>query len=950
MNFLFKHFLLIIIVLFAFIFSPVKNNSKNVSMTANSKISEEKRYPKIFNLSKRDKYQIEEVLSKMTLQEKIAQMVMPALDEKYYSDSTKALELDSLINYYKVTGFVFLRTDIRTMNKMIDSLQRESDIPLLTAADFERGLGMRLQDAIEFPYNMAIAATGNKHFAYLMGKIIAEQCKYIGINYLFAPVVDINNNPENPVINLRSFSEDKDTVSAYTVEFLKGFENSKILTTVKHFPGHGDTKVDSHLDLPVLDITADSMKKNELVPFEKAISAGVKSIMIGHLSIPSIDSVEGIPATFSSKIVTKLLKQQLGFEGLIITDALRMEGISKYFSPEEAAVLAVNAGNDILLMPQDVGKTITSLANAVAEGKISTERIEQSVRKILSAKKWLNVRNDSHIENEYLKNMLNEYPAKRLAKKMAERSITLIKNDRKIIPLKKEKYRSVSCIIISEGKDFESENKFAELVDEKIPNIKTVILSDKSSKKEFSKAEKLVRSSPLNILPVFLPPLSKELNKKALDKRIDFINKILKYKTPSIVISYRDPYLIGSLKNVKTYLVTFGSVKNSLLSSIEAILGEQNITGKLPVSIPKTKFKMGFGLTLNYNKLIFPQSQIDSNYNFTLIEQLVNESVNNNLLPGGTIIAAKSGKVIYKNSFGKYSFDTTSNNYKGNEIFNLGNLSPLISIFPAVMLLYDNGKLDIDKPVNYYLPQFKKYGKEKITVRNLIYHSSGLTTRKNYLSGFKSVKSAFSSIMNEKPVYKPGTKTVISELDYILLQLIVERITELPLNKFLENKFFKKLEMNDTKFNLKTIKDKDRIPFNKFKTETADFNDYKLYDSKLNYFRTLYSTADDLSKFAQMIIQNGYYENKQIISEEIIKSSTGSAKSLPLLEWQLISSLSGSAVLSFHSNTGISIWIDKNNKRFVIFLTNQSISEKPVDLLSNFRSALFDALDYSFDN
>ncbi len=464
-NFIFTFVILLIFALYPPAINPsFINIDKIFSNKVPDKIYPE--YPHVFKLNDKDKDWIEAELKNLSLREKCAQMVMSW--NKGYNDDTNSVDFKRIRNLVvnsKIGGIIFFQGEIFHEKEIIDKLQEETDIPLLISSDFERGLGSRLEDATEFPYNMAVGATGNIFYAYEMGSAIANDSKAIGVRQNLAPVADLNNNPLNPIINIRSFSEDKEIVSSYTIAFIAGAKNERVITTAKHFPGHGNTQVDSHLDLPVINGSRSELFQNELVPFIQSIKAGVQSIMVGHLYVPALQGENKIPASLSKAIVTDLLQNDLQFDGLILTDALNMNAVTKYFSVADAAIDAVKAGNDILLMPPDDQLTINALISAVQDSLISIKRIDHSVRKILTAKRWLNIQAQKvtlQKINEIDSIQNNNYE---LAKEIAEKSITLVKNENDIVPVNVSPSIKVGCITITDGLKTDKKEIFEKLVE-----------------------------------------------------------------------------------------------------------------------------------------------------------------------------------------------------------------------------------------------------------------------------------------------------------------------------------------------------------------------------------------------------------------------------------------------------------------------------------------------------
>jgi beta-N-acetylhexosaminidase len=445
-------------------------------------------YPSVFDLTREDKTWIEDTISTLPLHEKCAQLVFPWVLGNFLSeDSPEFKRLVRLVKDLKVGGLIFFSGDILNQSTLTNKMQALAELPLLIAADFERGLGMRLKDGLEFPYAMALAASGDLTLAFKLGKAIAEEARAIGVHQNYAPVADLNNNPQNPIINIRAFSENKKITSEFCSAFIKGTTSARVLSTTKHFPGHGNTHIDSHLEIPIIKGSKKYLLENELVPFKASIKASVQSIMVGHLVVPAIEKNPKITATLSKKIITDLLIKQMGFDGLIMTDAMNMDSVAKNFSAAEATVMAFNAGNDLILFPPDEEIAIESLHSAVRHGEISEERIEHSLRKLLSAKRWLKIDRSRFSDLNNISKIVGSKKHFALAKTIAERSITLVKNEKRIVPIDKSKYETILCITITEGLGNESEEFFQSLIQEKFPNSMQAIVHQETNDEYYTK-------------------------------------------------------------------------------------------------------------------------------------------------------------------------------------------------------------------------------------------------------------------------------------------------------------------------------------------------------------------------------------------------------------------------------------------------------------------------------
>lgn len=924
-----KHYSYRIIVL---IISVLIFSSYEKSINSQSSISlNDEEYPSVFPLSETDKEWIEKQISGMSLREKCAQMIMAPVYRSYMDtlspdyDSTVALVKD-----YKIGGLIMFQGELEQEINFIREMQLLSEVPLLIASDYERGLGSRIDDALEFPHSMALGATLDAQLGYELAAAIAIESRLLGVHQNFAPVADINNNPLNPVINTRSFSESKFTVSEFVTSFILGTKHGRMIATVKHFPGHGNTEIDSHTDLPMISGDKQKLFENELYPFIQAVNFGVQSVMVGHLEVPAYDS---LPATLSKTIITNLLINTLGFEGLIVTDAMNMDAINNYnsFSPEEIIALAVKAGNDIILIPPQPSLAINSIYNAVTNGEISEERIEKSVRKILSAKRWLRIDRKLNLNTHSIIDSINNSASNRLAKKIAEHSITLIKNDAGIIPLDLSKYEKISCVTITDGDGDETASYFQHLLSRRLGDINSLLITNKTKLRGFSSAISSIKNSDLILIPVFMEVKEEKGEEKLRGEQLRFIKKVLRLKAPVILISFKNPYLLSSFPITRTYLNTYSYTLSSQQACLKALLGETNITGRLPVSIPGTEYHIGYGIRLDSTIITKLTYTVDNN-SFFSVDTLIINSIKNKKVFKADVIVSSAGNVIYQNSFGKIANTTDSLIKKG--VFNLGTLTSSVALTSAVMLLIDDGELSLDDKVYYHLNDFIGNGKDKIKVNNLLLHNSGIEQELDSMDINWNKDDLLIALSNIKLKYKTGEQILHSELNSFILQLIVEQIAGKPLDEFLNERLFKPLGMDNTFF----LSTKKLNPDNNIMNNNPfQYGSYLSQTDLLtrimngaNGFDALYSTSDDLSIFVQMILQNGYYDGEQYISAATIKlftapqlpeSYSGLGWSTYISEVNICNDFSDSS-FGYISDNGSSIWIDPDNKIFIILLAD----------------------------
>lgn len=541
----------------------------------------------LFRLTTTQDEWVRNTLSKMTLRERIAQMIISNTFGEYYEESSPEYKrLKNLCQTENIGGFIFFKGTSSGYARLSNKLQEMSEIPLLISADFERGTAMRVTDGTLFPYNMAIGATRNPELAYRMGKLIARESRLLGVHQNYSPVCDVNNNPNNPIINVRSFGEDPELVSLMSEMMLKGLQEEKVIATAKHFPGHGDTEIDSHKDLPILNFSAERMNRIELVPFKNAVKNGVLSVMVAHLSFPELEPEPNVPASLSEKIVTGLLGQQLGFEGLVVTDALNMKGITKYFSTSDVAVMCVKAGIDLILMPTNERGTIDAIENAVIGGEITEERINRSVEKILRAKAWLGLNEDRYVNSADVYKVINTIESNELSQQIADESITLVKDDQGVVPLKDSESK-IMLLNLGDLNASQGAQYFSGKVKEYYPNM---LLAD-----TVSNIVEAALECEYIIVAIYakVKAWTGEISIKQEDR--EKVNSLASLGKKAIVISFGNPYLLKEFPSVPCYVCAYGDAETSINAALRALSGKIRIKGKLPVSITD-EYRFGWGI------------------------------------------------------------------------------------------------------------------------------------------------------------------------------------------------------------------------------------------------------------------------------------------------------------------------------------------------------------------
>jgi beta-N-acetylhexosaminidase len=539
-------------------------------------------------------------LAKMTLEEKVGQMIAWQCNGRFMNqDSDSVRELVDLVVKQKIGGLVAFAGEVYETAHLANFLQEKARIPLLMAADFEWGAAMRIDGATLFPPFMALGAADSEELAYEMGKITAEEGRALGIHMAYAPVVDVNINPDNPVISARSLGERPESVSRLAAAFIRGCQENGMIATAKHFPGHGDTAVDSHNLLPVVDADMAHLEKVELYPFAQAIKAGVEAIMTAHLHVPALDPTPGLPATLSPLILTDLLRKKMGFQGLIVTDAMTMGGVTTAFDAREAALKAVQAGVDMVLLPPDPQGVIAALVQAVKEGTIPEIRINESARRILELKARLGLSRNRYVDVSLLPRKIASRQHLEQAARTFEKSVTLARNDRSVLPVSSElpAERIAVLSLSSDADDYFAGQTFVRELQKRKPGL-AAFYADAFTGQEFVREAKAkAMEADLVIVALFSSLRSGKGSVDLLPRHIDLVRELSWAKKKTLVISFGSPYFLRHFPDVDGYLCLYRNTAQAQEVAARAVCGEIDVEGRLPVSIPGL-YPVGHGLTI----------------------------------------------------------------------------------------------------------------------------------------------------------------------------------------------------------------------------------------------------------------------------------------------------------------------------------------------------------------
>ncbi len=721
---------------------------------------------------------VAETLGRLSLHDKVAQLIQVRAAGRFINrESSQFQELADAVRRNHVGGVTLFAGNVYESALLLNDLQKMSNLPLFVAADFERGASFRITDITSFPWSMAIGATGSEELAYQEGAITAREARALGVHWIFAPVMDVNNNPDNPVINIRSYGEDPQLVARLGAAFIRGARENGVLTTAKHFPGHGDTATDTHIGLAVIPSDMARLESVELVPFRSAVAAGVDAIMTAHIAIPQVTGEPDIPATLSPKILTDLLRGRLQFQGLVVTDALEMGGITNHYWSGLACIRALQAGADMLLLPQDTDVAINEVVRAVERGDITTGRIDESVARILAFKTRLGLHRERLTRIEHIQDRVAAPESQKLAQEMADRSITLLKDETHLFPINPLNPPKIFSLVLSADTDsspaalFQSElrRRFltarTEAVDPRIPE---------------DLADRIVRNAAEAdvIVCATLVRLSSGKGNIALpESEHSLLDKIMAAHKPVIWIAFGNPYLLRLYPQTPAYLCTFSYADVSYIAAAKALAGEIAIAGRSPVSIPGY-FQVGDGLQVPKLDMTLRPPAANSDLApgaFDETRQLLTSYVSAGAFPGAALAVGYRGALVLDASAGRLDYSPSSAGITGDTIYDLASVSKVVGTTSAAMMLVESGRLLLDAPVQDYIPEFQGANKEKARVMHLLQHSAGLPA---WLPIYKEVRG-YEEFM--KRVYavpleaSPGTRTLYSDFSMILLGEIVVR-------------------------------------------------------------------------------------------------------------------------------------------------------------------------------
>lgn len=923
------------------------------------------------HLSEEKEAWVSQMFSSLSIDEKIAQLVMvPVYSNK---DQVHIDSISQLVTRHKIGGMIFFQGGPVRQAHMINRYQQESNIPLMISIDGEWGLAMRLDSTVRFPYQMALGAIQDNSLIYDMGREIARQTKRVGLQVNFAPVVDINNNAANPVIGFRSFGEVRENVSLKSIAYMRGMQDNLVLASAKHFPGHGDTNVDSHYGLPVIHFSKKRLEEVELYPFRELMKQGLGSIMVAHMQIPVLDDTPNLASTLSKPIVDGLLKKEMGYEGLVFTDALNMQGVAKYYEPGVVDVKALLAGNDMLLNTMNVPATIREVKKAIETGDISIEEIDIRVKKVLKAKAWLGLDNWQPVETQSLIQDLNNPEAKNLSRKLVANSLTLLQNADDLLPIKDLGEKKIASLAMGVGE----KTSFQKGLDRYGP-VDHFFLPKDADLADLSILKTALDSYDIILIGIHGVQLKAGGSNFGITPEMNLMLKELNASKKTVVSIFGNIYSLEKLADLPQSHAVIGAYQETedtqdLVSQL--IFGGIRAKGRLPVTV-SSHFNLGAGLDSQGGirmAYALPEEVGIASHQLHGIDSLIELAIKERAIPGAQVLVAKGGNVFYHKAFGTHTYDSLQK-VELEDIYDLASLTKISTSLAAFMFLKGEGKFDENKTLGEYLSLARGTNKENLKYSDILTHQAGLrswipfwqsTVRKSGKFKWFTMKSDSSARFPVKVaenlyihrnysnrIYReimdspvdPNQGYVYSDLSFILAPAVVEEISGIPFESFLRQNIFSPLGAQHLVFN----------PYANYSSADVVETEYDSLFRRQLLHRTvhdegaamlggvsghagLFGNANDLAKLMHLYLYDGKYGDRQLIGRGIVHEygkcvycDSGNYRAMGFDRPNRPGDPSGNAAPSAPASsfghtgfTGTYAWIDPVNDLVYIFLSNR---------------------------
>ncbi|MBR5215739.1 MAG: serine hydrolase [Bacteroidales bacterium] len=937
-------------------------------------------------LAQNDEYRwVDSVFNSLTLEQQVGQLMNLRANQP---NKDFDIKVDEFIEKYNIGGVTFFRTDAEKLLLQANEWQSMAKTPLMVAIDGEWGLGMRINDGLSYPYQMTLGAITNDSLIAEMGRQIAEQCLRLGINVNFAPDIDVNNEPNNPVIGFRSFGEDPENVGRKGAAYALALQNNGVIPSMKHFPGHGNTSTDSHHALPIIKNSIEEIEKIELVPFKYLIDNGVKGAMVGHLYFPALEPVVNQSSSLSKNIVTDLLKNKMNYDGIIFTDGLEMKGAYNGIDPDSVCLQALMAGNDVMLLPINVEASMQIIIEAAKNDEDVRNRVEESCKKVLRHKYQIGLNSYKAQKAERLHNDLNQNRYYALKQRLYNEAVTMLENKKEILPLKKDSNKKIAVVT------FGNDNYISvKLKENGIANTAFTISKD-ASDEEIRRTAKQFKSYDYVVLNIRNTSSYPSKNYGITSAMINFV-KELPNSTKLIFNLFGSPYALDKFsfgRNLSSLLVGYEDNEMVANAMVDILVGKISPKGKLPVSVKKYKCGSGFEFKGFLSPESLPVSLIDNQY-IRKIDSLLIDGINQKAYPGCQVLAMKDGKIIYEGNYGKFTYDGEQTVHQ-DAVYDIASLTKLFASSFALMKLYDEGKLDVNSTLGDFFPFMNQSDKGNIKLIEFLTHQSGMTpwipiykmTCKdkcldvNYyresIDEEHTVRVAKNMYLSDEFKYEiydtimkselKEKKYKYSDLGFYFVPGIVESITNQSFESYLQETFFEPLNLNHicfkplNKHDIHNIVPTEDDKYFRNQLLCGDVHDQTaaLFGGVSGH-AGLFSNARDLAVMMQLLLNGGYANGTQFISEETINYFTSAPfadnenrrgigfdkpELDPEAKYYTPSKQSSMASYGHAGFTGTFAWADPANNLIVIFLSNRVYPTSDNNKLSklNLRTEIHD--------
>ncbi len=880
---------------------------------------------------------VEETLQKMSLDQKIGQLIIVSAGNPIYNSSNPGYQkLKDLVKRYQIGGILIKNGDAFQRIPYFNDLQSVAKIPLVFIADFEEGVGSRIQGGTEFIPPLGISASGDSRNAYDVGRITAMEARAMGYHLTLSPTINLADNRPDSDSDIYTYGLNPNTVSTFSSAYIRGLQEHGLMATAKNFPGQGGTPTHDHKGFSKNLISFQELQQTGLIPFVEAIKNNVAAIMTAHVAYPNYDQGFTRPATFSPHILTELLRKKYHFEGLVISDALEKQAISDIYYPGIAAVRSLISGVDLLLLPGNEPAAFYAIREAIQDKKISIQRIDSSVRRILYWKSILGLNEISVIDEQFLLNKLRIPASIEKAKQIARQAITLINNDD--LPLKDRFFQKVFIPGFSDDSyELIPQATFSKTLSFYYPDVMAEGIAKTFTTQYSDSLLSIARKSDIIINTFHF-----QGGGRPSPAQLSLIRSFQEMEKPVVNIIFGSPYLSAELPHPRNIILAYADIQDSQKAAVEALVGVIPINGQLPISLSVIAAgKSGEKLPrrdrrvepVDYQTFLPNPVYIDS------LRWYLQEAIKDSAFPGCAISVGVKGCLVLQEGFGNFTYDPHSKRVHTNSIFDLASVTKVVSSTTVAMVLYDRGLLKLDWKVSDIIPDFKGDEKDQVTIRHLLTHTSGLPGWIPFYLTMKGKERIIQEISSTDLIYQPGTQTIYSDLGIILMQKVLETITQKPLDMLVKEYISGPLAMERTYYNpeshwLNEIVPTEMSAFHKKLVRGFVHDENTFAMGGVSGHAGLFSTVDDLSKFCQMYLNGGIYDYKRILEPKTIVMFTtrqniveGSTRALGWDTRSEKESTSGDFMsmnafghLGF---TGTSIWMDPDNEIFVILLTNR---------------------------